>query len=326
MILKKGWLIILFISCFSNSFELKLPMGFPEPYIPEETPLTTEGVNLGKKLFFDTMLSRDSSISCASCHIPSFAFTDRKTKSIGIHQQQVSRNSPTLTNVVYQDKFLLDGLNPSLEAQVKVPIHEKNEFDFHIVLIAERMKKNAEYVRLSKLAYKSEPTPAVISKAIASYQRTLISGDSPYDKFENQGKEEALNTSEKRGMNIFKDKLYCTECHSGFNFTNGSLTNNGLYEVYSDRGRMRSTEDKKDEAIFKVPTLRNIAITHPYMHDGSLKSLEQVIDHYAKGGKSHINKSPIIKAFKISDSEKQDLVNFLTALTDSSFIQNHSTD
>lgn len=309
----------LFLS-FVGDYELLIPKGFPEPYIPEDNQLTQSRVDLGEKLFFDKVLSRDSSLSCASCHIPKFAFTDRTPRAIGIREQEGSRNTPTLTNVTYQDKFLLDGLNPSLEAQVNIPIHEVKEFDFSIILVAERMKKNPEYVRLSQEAYGSEPSPRVITNAIAAYERTLISGNSAYDKYHFQGDSTALNLSQKRGMNLFYNTLYCSECHAGFNFTNGGLTNNGLYEHYADTGRMRLFGMEKDRAIFKVPTLRNIAVTYPYMHDGSLNSLDDVINHYSSGGRSHQNKSELIQPFTLTKEERTDLISFLQALTDSSFL------
>lgn len=299
---------------------LKIPQGFPEPFIPADNSITKYRIELGKALFFDTILSRDSTISCASCHIPEFAFTDRKPKGVGIRGQVVSRNTPTLTNVVYQEAFLWDGLNPSLEAQVNIPIHETNEFDFSILLVAERMKKNPYYVALSKAAYNCEPDPSVITKAIATYERTLISGNSSYDQFTYQNDSTALNSSQKRGKNLFFEELYCAGCHNGFNFTNGSLTNNGLYQHYADSGRMRLFGHEKDRAIFKVPTLRNIALTYPYMHDGSINSIEEVINHYASGGKPHPNKSKIITPFDISQEQKIDLIAFLNSLTDSSFL------
>ena len=317
--------IALFISALFfyplfDGYELIIPKGFPKPIIPEENQLTLKRIELGKKLFFDKTISRDSTVSCASCHIPRFAFTDRREKGIGIRQQEVSRNTPTLANVAYQDKFLLDGLNPSLEAQVNIPIHETKEFDFSVILVAERMKKNQEYVQLSFEAYDEPPSPRVLTKAIAAYERTLISGNSAYDKYHFQGDSTAMSTSQVRGMNIFNNKLYCSDCHSGFNFTDGGLTNNGLYLNYPDSGRMRLFSTEKDRAIFKVPTLRNIAIMYPYMHDGSVKTLEAVIDHYSSGGKTHQNKSKIIKPFVLNNQEKLDLIAFLNALTDSSFL------
>ena len=313
------FLLCIYIGVFSDPYSLFIPKGFPTPFIPQDNQLSESRVELGKKLFFDKMLSRDSTLSCSTCHMPELAFSDGKQKSVGIKGREVSRNAPTLTNVAYLPYLLLDGLNPSLEAQVKVPIHEHNEFDFHILLIAERMKQDSVYVALSKQAYDTEPNPQVIAYSLASYQRTLISGNSAYDKF-NNGNKTALNGSEKRGMKLFFDDLYCASCHGGFNFTDSRLTNNGLYAVYPDQGRARLTKKKEDEAIFKVPTLRNIGFTAPYMHDGSFVSLEQVIDHYSSGTKGHFNQDTIIRPFDISPSQKQDLIAFLNALNDSTFV------
>ena len=320
---KFGLYFILFfvLHSFSADYILAVPEGFPSPVIPNDNLLTKSRVELGEKLFFDKMMSRDSSTSCATCHKPELAFTDGLKKGIGIRNQEVDRNSPTLTNVAYQNKFLLDGVNPSLVAQVQVPIHEAKEFDFHVLLVAERMKKDHEYIRLCKEAYNTEPNPYAITHAIASFERTLISGNSRYDQYAFQKNKSALNESEKNGMDLFFNKLYCTECHSGFNFTNQELTNNGLYINYPDSGRIRLTGLEKDRAVFKTPTLRNIGITFPYMHDGSMESLEEVINHYNNGGKNHKNKSSIITPLNLTQKQKDDLIAFLHTLTDSTFIK-----
>ena len=323
----KGFKITLFLVLilgmfsFSKDFILDIPQGFPAPFIPADNQLTQSRVDLGKKLFFDTMMSRDSTVSCATCHIPELAFTDGLKKGIGIRNQEVGRNTPTLANVAYQDKFLWDGVNPSLVAQVMIPIHEHNEFDFHVLLVAERMKKDQAYVKLCQTAYGGDPNPFAITHAIASYERTLISGNSRYDQFVFQGDSLALNEDERRGMDLFFNQLYCTECHSGFNFTNQSLSNNGLYANYLDSGRIRLTGLESDRAIFKVPTLRNIGVTSPYMHDGSKATLAEVITHYRLGGKNHANKNATIIPFELSEKEQQDLLSFLHSLTDSTFIR-----
>ncbi len=313
---------LLFFTLTSTGEKIKLietPLGFPEINVPNDNPITKAKIDLGEKLFFEKLLSRDSSISCASCHNPSYAFTDGLKKARGIKGREVTRNTPTLTNIGYNTSFLRDGVNPSLEAQVIVPIHEKNEFDFHILLAAERLKKKKEYVDLSLVAFGEIPNPKVISNAIASFERTLISGNSRYDQFTFQKDSSALSINELRGMHLF-NKHNCVSCHTGFNFTNGEVVNNGLYENYEDIGKMRVTLDPSDKGAFKVPTLRNVALTAPYMHDGSLKSLEEVIDHYSMGGKNSPNKDKRIKGFSLSENEKQDLVAFLKCLTDSSFI------
>ena len=314
--------LVLFAVLTSSNLKLnqiEIPFGFPKIIVPEDNPLSEAKIELGKKLFFEKLLSRDSSISCATCHNPKYAFTDGLEKAKGIKNREVSRNTPTLTNIAYNTSFLRDGVNPSLEAQVIVPIHEKNEFDFHILLAAERLKKKKEYVDLSLAAFGEIPNPKVISNAIASFERTLISGNSRYDQFTFQKDSSALSNSELRGMHLF-NKHNCVSCHSGFNFTNGEVVNNGLYQHYEDIGKMRVTLDSNDKGAFKVPTLRNVALTAPYMHDGSLKSLEAVVDHYIKGGFDNPNKDNRIKELRLSEKDKQDLVAFLKCLTDSSFI------
>jgi cytochrome c peroxidase len=280
-------------------------------------------VELGRQLFYDQLLSRDSSVSCATCHRQELAFTDGHPKSIGIRNQILSRNSPTLTNVLNRPFLLLDGVNPNLEAQIMAPIQAHDEFDFHITLIVTRLKRNPDYVKLAELGFGTEIDHRVVFKSIASFERTLISDDSPYDRYM-KGDKKALSKSQKRGKRLFFDKLYCSKCHTGNDLTNDAITNNGLYVNYADSGRMRLTENEKDRALFKVPTLRNIEVTGPYMHDGSLATLEEVIAHYESGGKENKGKGEVIKPFKISSKERIDLINFLKSLTDQTFLTNPS--
>ena len=317
--------LFFFLISFSRNkvYYYIIPKGFPELSIPKDNELTNEKIELGKKLFFEKLLSRDSSISCASCHKPELAFTDGLKNSKGIKDRLVSRNTPTLTNIAYNKNFLRDGVNPSLEAQVLVPIHEKNEFDFHILLATERLKKKPVYLKLFKKAFGDIPSPSLIVKSIASFERILISGNSKYDEYNNQSKKKVFSKSELEGRNLFFNKLYCSDCHNGFNFSNGEIVNNGIYENYDDIGKMRVTNQEKDNGCFKVPTLRNIALTSPYMHDGSFETLSDVIDHYSKGGKKNSNKHSSIKPFKISETEKENLVSFLKTLTDSTFISSY---
>lgn len=278
-------------------------------------------VELGRQLFYDPILSRDSTISCATCHIQERAFTDGLTTSRGIRDRVVRRNSPTLTNVVNRKHLLLDGVNPSLESQVGVPVQEHSEFDFNLFLILDRLAAEPKYVELAKKGYGSEITEFVFINSIASFERTLISDNAPYDRFL-KGDEKALSKSQKRGMHLFFDELYCGKCHNGPDLTNERFTNNGLYDVYTDDGRMRLTEKPEDQGIFRVPTLRNIAVTGPYMHDGSIKSLAEVIQHYESGGSTHQGKAEEIEPFQLTKEERLDLIHFLEALTDSSFLTN----
>lgn len=311
------------IPAASDQFLLAVPEGFPEPDIPPDNTLTISRVALGKRLFFDPVLSRDSSISCASCHKPALAFADDMPASPGIEGRPGTRNAPSLANVAYQKRLLREGGVPTLEMQILVPIQEHNEFDFNILEVAERLKKIPAYVALSDSAYGRAPDPFVITRSIAAFERTLLSGDAPFDKWYFQNQFYAVLPAVRRGFNLFNsERLNCGKCHSGFLFTNQEYANNGLYEVYPDSGRIRLTGLEADRALFKVPGLRNIAVTAPYMHDGSLTSLEAVIAHYESGGKAHPNKSPLVKPFTLTAREKADLLTFLESLTDNHFLQN----
>lgn len=263
----------------------------------------------------------DSSISCSDCHHQELAFADNQPISPGVNGELAMRNAPTLTNVAYNPTLLFDGYLPTLEMQILVPIQEHAEFNFNIVEIGKRLLKNPEYVKRSWTAYQREPNPYVITRAISSFERTLISGNSRYDQYIN-GAVNQLNRSEKRGMSLFFNELACASCHGGFNFTDFSTKNNGLYTVYADSGRMRATHLPEDKDVFKVPTLRNIELTAPYMHDGSIATLEEVVEHYMSGGKAHPNKSELIKPFTLTKREKADLIAFLKSLTDESFVSN----
>lgn len=314
----------LLIGMIGSDFQLRIPKGFPTPYIPIDNQLSTQRVALGKKLFFDPILSRDTSLSCNSCHKPQFAFTDGQPKSIGKNGERLLRNAPTLSNVAYQDSGLLSDMGvPTLEMQILVPVQEHLEFDFDLRLIAERLKKNPDYVKMCTEAYQSEPTPFVITRALACFERTLLSGDSPYDQYIN-GDKSVLSADQQLGMDMFFKRLKCAECHNGFNFTNLTAQNNGLYEneYPNDPGRFRVSHKEEDKDKFKVPTLRNISLTAPYMHDGSVKTLIEVIDHYASGGHRHKNKSALIQPFQISTKEKEALVSFLESLADTAFVNN----
>jgi len=307
----------------TDEYVLRVPAGFPMPDIPPDNLLTKSRVALGKRLFYDPVLSADSSRSCGSCHASHLAFSDSTPVSLGIKSRPGSRNTPTLANVAYQKNLLREGGVPTLEMQVLVPIQEHNEFDFNILLAAERLQKRPEYVAMAEKAYGREPDAFVITRSIAAFERTLLSGDAPYDQYAFQGKYNALSASEKRGLDLFQsERLNCSKCHEGFLFTNQDFTNNGLYEVYPDSGRIRLTGLESDRAVFKVPSLRNIALTTPYMHDGSLPTLDAVIDHYQTGGKPHPNKSPLLKPFNLTVQERVDLLAFLGSLTDQNFISN----
>lgn len=302
---------------------MEIPKGFPSIVFPEGNEFTKARWDLGKRLFYDTAMSLDSSISCASCHNAALAFSDDVSLSLGIDQRLGTRNSPTLANVAYHPYFTREGGVPTLEMQVLVPIQEHNEFDFNIVLIAERLKGDSTYVVMAEEAYNREMDAFVITRAISCFERSLLSGYSPFDQYQYYDKEMALSANERNGMALFfSERTNCSSCHSDFNFTNYAFENNGLYDEYVDQGRFRLTGLESDIALFKVPTLRNIDITAPYMHDGSFQSLEEVVDHYQSGGKNHPHKSELIQPLDLSEAEKADLIAFLRSLTDETFANN----
>lgn len=302
---------------------LDLPPGFPAPDIPADNFLTEKRVELGKLLFYDPALSVDSTVSCATCHEAKAGFADHLAVSQGVKGRTGFRNSPTLTNVAYHPWFFKEGGSPTLELQALGPIENKAEMGFNAVLLAERLKGHPVYTPLAQQAYDREMDLYVLVRSIAAFERTLISGNSPFDKYHFQGKENALNEQEKKGMELFySERTGCSQCHSDFDFSDYSFRNNGLYVEYADRGRQRVTLLDEDIGKFKVPTLRNIALTAPYMHDGSLATLSEVIDHYQAGGKNHPSQSPLITGFSLSEEEKANLLSFLEALTDDEFINN----
>ena len=300
----------------NTPFHLLVPKGFPEVNIPNDNQLTIERINLGKKLFYDPILSRDSSISCNSCHLQEFAFTDANPTSIGIEGRLGKRNAMSLANVAYANFLQRESGVPTLEMQVLVPIQEHNEMDFNIVAVAEKMNEDPNYRKLSYDAYGKLPDAFVITRAIAAFERTFLSGNSKYDT--NQ-----LSESEQRGMALFfSDSLACSSCHGTFLFTNQQPKNNGLYAQYTDSGRYILTGLQEDIGRFKTPTLRNIELTSPYMHDGSISSLEEVIAHYESGGMNHENQSAMLKGFTLTETEREELIEFLNSLTDYEFTQN----
>lgn len=318
---------ILLISCSSSKEEMGIdltpPLGFTDIVYPEGNTYTKARWDLGKQLFYDPILSVDSSLSCASCHKQEFAFADNESTTPGVLDRPGKRNAPTLVNVAYLPYVLFEGSVPTLEMQILVPIQEHNEFNHNIVSIANALNKNEKYVELSQKAYDRIPDPYVITRAISNFQRTLISGNSKFDQYYYQNKKSTFTESEKRGMELFLgDKAKCSSCHSGFQLTNYAFENNGLYEEYPDEGRIHFTGLESDEAKFKVPTLRNIELTAPYMHDGSFNTLIEVIEHYNSGGKNHKNKSPNLVPLNLTNQEKIDLEAFLKTLTDWEFINN----
>ena len=294
-------------------------LKFEDINYPENNGYTKARWELGRKLFFDPVLSKDSTISCATCHNPQFAFSDNKPTTLGIVNRPGVRNVPTLTNVAYAPYFMQEGGVASLELQVIVPIQEHNEMASDFNEIIKKIRRDSTYVKMAEKAYDRVIDPFVITRAIANFERTIVSDNSDFDAYL-KGNKSVLSSAELQGMELFySNRLNCTSCHSGILFTNYEFENNGLYEVYADSGRMRLTMNEEDRAKFKVPTLRNIELTAPYMHNGSLETLEEVVEHYDKGGKSHPNKSTLIKPLELTKGEKKSLILFLKSLTDNEF-------
>jgi len=321
--------ILMFTACqpddtpsqIQTPYTLQLPEGFVPPTIPADNQLTRERIELGKKLFYDPILSRDTTISCATCHLPSKAFADNLPVAVGIHGREGFRNSPSLANVAWHPYFFREGGSPNLEAQALGPIADEFEMDLTIAEAAERLRNDEEYIEMSENAYDREPNAYVISRALASFQRILVSSDAPYDQYF-RGDETALTPQQNNGKELFFNQLQCATCHTGFNFTNYNFENNGLYQNYADEGRARFTTQPNDIGKFKTPSLRNVALTPPYMHDGSLPTLESVIEHYNSGGNIHPNKNPLIQPLNLNTQQKSDLISFLQSLTDQTFINN----
>lgn len=291
-----------------------VPAHFPPMPYPEDNAPSAERIALGERLFFDVRLSSTGEVACASCHLPSLAFADSVPVSPGVQGRIGTRNAPSLLNVGYLPYYLREGGVPTLEMQALVPIQEHAEFDENILAVAERLRADAAYASASRDAYDRELDPYVITRALASYQRTLVSGDAAYDKFVS-GQSQAMSESAQRGMRLFfSSRTMCSSCHGGFLFTEHAFENNGMFEVYSDPGRYRLTGNESDRARFRVPSLRNVSLTAPYMHNGALRSLRDVLERYNAGGAPHPNKSALIRPLHLSATDIADLEEFLKCL------------
>ncbi|MGB0861891.1 MAG: cytochrome-c peroxidase [Saprospiraceae bacterium] len=304
-------------------YEFDLPDGFPIPDISTEKTLSQERIALGKMLFHDVRLSRDNTISCASCHLQESAFADHNPVSVGIEGRIGFRNSPTLVNVAYHPYFFKEGGNTSLEAQAFGPIEDHREMDFSTAGIILKLQDDLEIQEMSYTAFGRAFDNFVIVNALGSFQRTIISANSRYDDFFYKNNINALTNSEKRGLALFKsERTQCQKCHGGFDFSEYAIVNNGTYANYEDKGLARITQDSSDVGKFKVPTLRNIELTYPYMHNGGYPTLESVIERYNLGGFNHPNQSEFIKPLNLTETEKMDLIAFLKSLTDWDLINN----
>ncbi len=265
--------------------------------VPEGNPLTTEKIDLGRQLFHDRRLSRDRSLSCASCHAPDRAFSDDRPMAVGVYGRQGRRHAPALINRGYGRSFFWDGRVSTLEEQVLKPIQEPNEMDLSLAEATARVGL----------------PPDEISRALASFVRSILSGDSPYDRFVN-GDRSALTPDQQLGLQVFRGKGNCTACHVGPNFSDEKLHNTGV-AFLRERSDGKLADPGAGLGNFKTPTLREVARTAPYMHDGSLATLEDVVEFYDGGGRPNPNLDPEIRPLRLSPAEKQHLVAFLRAFS-----------
>jgi cytochrome c peroxidase len=307
----------------ANEKPPKPPLGLPPVQWPDDDPYSAAKVELGKFLYFDKRLSRDDSVSCASCHLPEKAFTDGAAVSTGIGGQKGGRSAPTVINRAYSTQQFWDGRAATLEEQAKGPIANPIEMtsektaDAAHAAVVKRLKGLPGYMEMFQKAFDTkEVTIDHVAKAIATFERTIYSGNAPFDRY-NAGDKKAMTASQIRGMDVFFNKTACDSCHLGFNFTDGSYENIGIGmdKPKPDLGRFVVSSKEEDQGAFKTPTLRDIEQTGPYMHDGSLKTLEAVVEHYDKGGIKNPHLDARIKPLNLSKQDKADLVAFLKALS-----------
>ncbi len=294
------------------------PLGLePDFLVPIDNPITQSKVLLGKRLFFDKRLSKDKSISCATCHDPAQSFSNGKTVAEGVLGLKGTRNVPSVINRLFGRAQFWDGRSETLESQALAPLLNPSEMAMSKELILERLKADTVYQQLFEDAFDSVPTLDGVSKAIASFERTLLSDSTPFDRYEWNGEKNALSESAIRGLMLFRGKARCSTCHIGTNFTDERFHNLGAGEGegQKDPGLAQVTKNSADFGKFKTPTLRNITLTAPYMHDGSLETLEDVIVFYNQGGRPNSNLDKEVKALELTNQEKADLLEFLKSLT-----------
>ncbi len=315
--------------------ELQVPANFPEPEkVMAGYPLSEEGVELGRKLFYDTRLSGSNTISCASCHQQQLAFTDGVALNKGAAGTPLLRHSPGLANLAWMNGTFWDGGAKNLESQAFGPITAPDEMNQNLQELVSELTAVPDYVASFRLIFQDEIKPAYIARALAQFQRTLISANSRYDKYVRQEPGGKMSELELKGLTLVQQK--CGSCHAGDLFTDNGYHNNGLDSDFSNhsyegifQGRYRITHHPADVGKFKTPTLRNVLVTAPYMHDGRFATLEEVLRHYSQG----IRASPTVAAavmqgaegvagIPLSVEEKQAIIAFLETLTDYEFIQN----
>jgi cytochrome c peroxidase len=306
--------------------EIPAPLGLPPVPIPPDNPPTAETIALGRRLYYDTALSVDHTISCASCHDPKFGFSDGHQFSDGVRNQKGTRNAPTVFNAAYFTTQFWDGRAPSLEKQAEGPVQNPVEMAFTLEGVEKRLSADPSYQAAFDKAFGPGPiTYEMVEKCIASFERTVISGNSPFDRYFYGGDKKALSESAKRGLEVFRNpkKGDCAACHLIGDkyalFMDDKFHNIGIgaeTEQLADLGRFMVTHIDSDRGAFKTPSLRNIALTAPYFHDGSRKTIKDAIDYYIGGGNSnpHLDKEIHVLDF-LTGKERADLQAFLESLT-----------
>tara|TARA_B100000949_G_C14259907_1_gene442340 strand:+ start:405 stop:1415 length:1011 start_codon:yes stop_codon:yes gene_type:complete len=311
----------------NDTLSIEIPDYFPEvTYNFEANPPTEKGFELGKKLFYDGKLSSDGVVSCGFCHIQDFSFTHHThIVSHGVNGALGTRNAQPLQNMIFMNEFTWDGAAESLDAQPIIPITAEVEMNESFSNIIDKLQADEEYPRLFAEAFENgEVNTDNMLKAISQFLVLMVSADSKYDKiFKNEGSQ--FTAEEEAGKVLFDQK--CATCHAGVLFTDQSYRNNGLPidPEYDDEGRSRVTGLQADKYKFKVPSLRNIQITYPYMHDGRFQTLAQVLDHYDSGMVATENLDPVFQqnenlGISLTEDEKQKIISFLETLTDDNFL------
>lgn len=305
-----------------------IPRGLPRLPASEKNPLTEAKIALGRRLFFDAQLSADGSVSCATCHQPEHGWSDPTRVAVGISGQKGRRRTQSLFNVAWQQNLFWDGRSPSLEEQSLAPLMNAIEMGEQTLIdIAARLAAKPEYVRLFSTAFNGKPSPRRIGQAIASFERTILAGDAPLDRFQ-AGDTDAMSASAQRGLKLFYGRAHCGACHAGQLFTDRAFHNIGvgIKDGNVDPGRQTVSRLEGDRGAFRTPGLRNVATHPPYMHDGSLPTLEAVIDFYDAGGNQNDQLDEEIFPLRLNDRDKRDLRTFLLEGLTSFSARKHISD
>jgi cytochrome c peroxidase len=293
-------------------FKLALPAGLQEDaaQIPDDNPITPQKIALGKKFFWDKRWSASGTVACVSCHRPDHGWSDPRRFSMDFAGQPTPRHAPTIINRLFSDEQHWSGLRPSLEEQAGLDVNRSDE------KVMQQLGSIPSYRTEFRAVFGRDFDPAGVAQAIAAYVRTILSGDSPYDRFQ-AGDRSAMSESAQRGLRLFEGKAMCSRCHAGFNFTGESYRNIGVGMAAKDPdlGRYTVTGDDPDRGAFKMPTLRDVARRGPYMHDGSEPTLEDVVAYYDRGGVKNPWLSTDMKPLGLTAQERADLVEFMKALT-----------